>query len=288
MCDRWKTVSGDSVEGFYATLTTAEIRRRQYLTRQEIEIAHRDGLTDALSALREQEDALTAEMVRRLQKGNMNTSAPAPRWTVEVDDSVPGLTYLVRDYAGEPRARFMVGPDANRYADGLNAKIQEREERVSGGASADSTDAPNYVATAKRNRVDYIAALLDIVADPIEALAASYRIAEVGGQDDPGWSVDAAQETAEELLREMPLCVDATTTFEIVLGTGGPDSRLLIECDASQPHMGGDGPYGDVEYEIRRILYRYSWNGSGELELTGSDYRAAESFAERVIPELAE
>lgn len=90
-----------------------------------------------------------------------------------------------------------------------------------------------------------------------------------------------AAEEAEERLLEYPLCVEATTTFEIVL-RGGPDSRLVVECE----HHPESGPeYG---YTIRRVLYRYSWTGSAEIELTGENLRVAEEFARRVVPELAE
>jgi hypothetical protein len=51
-------------------------------------------------------------------------------------------------------------------------------------------------------------------------------------------------------------------------------------------NMDDDGRH-PRSYEIRRILYRYSWSGSAELELVGEDRRVAESFARRVVPELA-
>ena len=80
--------------------------------------------------------------------------------------------------------------------------------------------------------------------------------------------------------------MEATTTFEIVLGTGGPDDRLLVECET-----GGNRRWDDRDHapcEIRRILYRYSWDGSAERELSGGDYDLAEHLARRVVPELVE
>lgn len=105
-----------------------------------------------------------------------------------------------------------------------------------------------------------------------------------------GISPDAAEassimEDADVLLSEFPLCVETTTTFEIVLGTGGPDDRLLIECDGDGRN--DDGEYGGG-YTIRRVLYRYSWSGSAEVELSGEDRTTAEEFAHRVVPELVE
>jgi hypothetical protein len=101
-------------------------------------------------------------------------------------------------------------------------------------------------------------------------------------------SRETVQEQAEERLINYPLAVEATTVFEVVIGTGGPDDRLIFECDVSQPHMGGDGPYGEVQYEIRRVLYRYSWTGSAKRVLSGEDQETAEKLARRVVPELAE
>ena len=92
-----------------------------------------------------------------------------------------------------------------------------------------------------------------------------------------------AQEEAGECLDALPLAVEAVTTYEIVLGTGGPDDRLLVECDGyTDARAEGRG------HEIRRILYRYSWSGSAEVELVGEDREVAERFARQVVPELVE
>lgn len=104
------------------------------------------------------------------------------------------------------------------------------------------------------------------------------RLAEYGIEtthlDDPA----EVEEAATQVLSEYPLCVEATTVFEVVLGTGGPDDRLIFECS------------GDVEegFEIDRVLYRYSWTGSAERVLSGEDREVAEEFARRTVPELAE
>lgn len=62
---------------------------------------------------------------------------------------------------------------------------------------------------------------------------------------------------AAERLYELPLCVEATTTFEVVLGTGGPDNRLCLECDGCaadwQPDPHTPPP---TVYEVRRVLHR--------------------------------
>lgn len=88
---------------------------------------------------------------------------------------------------------------------------------------------------------------------------------------------------ASEALDALPLAVERTVAFEVVLGTGGPDDRLVFECSA-----GGDVGEGMHSFEIRRVLYRYSWTGSAEIELDGEDRQVAEELAGRTVPELAE
>lgn len=94
---------------------------------------------------------------------------------------------------------------------------------------------------------------------------------------------DEIQEQAEERLNEFPLCVESTTLFEVVIGTGGPDDRLIFECN----EIGTNG-LNQPEYEIARVLYRYSWTGSAERVLSGEDRETAEELARRVVPELVE
>lgn len=99
---------------------------------------------------------------------------------------------------------------------------------------------------------------------------------------------DEIQEQAEERLNEFPLCVEATTTFEVVIGTGGPDDRLLFECSVYDDGRIGEAGYSPQTYEISRVLYRYSWTGSAERVLSGEDRETAEALARRVVPELVE
>lgn len=171
------------------------------------------------------------------------------------------------------------------------AKRIERDGGIRIHPSEDETNAVEYVSTALRSRLDELGDLSKIARgedlgeysnDEILALDLAY------GQPGP---VDASQlsEEAEQRLIEYPLCVEATITFEIVLGTGGPDDRLLFECEPLEKA----GPREEVDsypqlYEIRRVLYRYSWMGSAERALSGSDRETAEDLARRVVPELVE
>lgn len=164
-------------------------------------------------------------------------------------------------------------------------------DEVSDGSS-DQTNAAAYVGTAMRGRMDDIRALVGIA----ETNDLS-RVSDLSNAQIEALGIDVTDnagewcEEAEERLAEFPLCVEATTTFEVVLGTGGPDDRLCFECDRvdlAAVH-GQTVPFADRwAYEIRRVLYRYSWSGSGEVELYGEDREAAEAFARRVVPELVE
>jgi hypothetical protein len=100
---------------------------------------------------------------------------------------------------------------------------------------------------------------------------------------------DEIVEAAEDRMFSLPLAVEATTTFEVVLGCGGPDRRLCFECDVdSRVIERGENVLQSVGYEIRRVLYRYSWDRSAEIELDGEDREVAEAFGRRVVPELVE
>ncbi len=152
----------------------------------------------------------------------------------------------------------------------------------------DVTDAAGYVGEAMRGRLDDLAALRQVIdgdADLIDQreLEALDVGAEFEDHELQSYGSDLT-DRAEERLDQLPLCIDRTTVFEIVLGTGGPDDRLLVECDTAQDWT----PEGSVSFEIRRVLYRYSWSGSAEVELSGEDRETAEAFARRVVPELVE
>lgn len=97
------------------------------------------------------------------------------------------------------------------------------------------------------------------------------------------------EEEAAERLDEYPLAVERTVSLEVVLGTGGPDDRLIFECDVVDPAaVAGDGSTAYGPLEISRVLYRYSWTGSAERVLSGQDRAAAEELGRRVVPELVE
>lgn len=98
-------------------------------------------------------------------------------------------------------------------------------------------------------------------------------------------------EAAERVMDGWPLAVESTVTFEIVLGVGGPDSRILIECDVEQHGSPATVPSGyerELSYEIRRVCYRYSWSGTADYEFSGEARAAVEAFARRVVPQLSE
>jgi hypothetical protein len=140
---------------------------------------------------------------------------------------------------------------------------------------ADETNAAEYVATAMRSRLETIRVLTETASG-----TGNYSNDELerAGLEFEGDS----REDAFERLRELPLSVETITLFEVVLGAGGPDDRLTVECD-----QGPGACPGVTSYEIRRIVYRYSWDGYGERVLTGDDFTAAATFASQVVPELA-
>jgi len=150
----------------------------------------------------------------------------------------------------------------------------------------DPTCASDAVGEAMRSRLDRLAVLVKIGngEDSSRAEREAVDLAAAGEDDaDGGWDV---QQEAQDRLHEFPLAVETMTTFEIVLGTGGPDDRILIEC-RTEKDRAQDGDTLTT-YEIRRVLYRYSWSGSAEVELVGEDREVAEAFAREVVPELVE
>jgi hypothetical protein len=161
--------------------------------------------------------------------------------------------------------------------------------RAKKASATSETDAAAYVGTAMRGRLDDLALLQSLAAEDDQTdfgkvgalMAMSARDVSEAGQP-------YMAEQAEEALDEFPLCVERMVSFEVVLGTGGPDDRLIIECDTVERGAGHQGFALGLDYEIRRVLYRYSWEGSGEVVLRGEDRKVAENFARRVVPELVE
>lgn len=153
----------------------------------------------------------------------------------------------------------------------------------------DETDAASYVETSARGLIGDLRALITAANSPTQVAEAKLEDLEIGAEFEDGYLVDErnTRERAGERLHEMPLAVEATTTFEVVLGTGGPDRRLCFECARGSKDVVWHDEIGEVPtYEIRRVLYRYSWEGSAEVELTGEDRETAEAFGRRVVPEL--
>ena len=148
-------------------------------------------------------------------------------------------------------------------------------------ARVDETDAAAYLGEAMRGRLEDLRDLMALSTGDAE-----YRVSDGGPRIGNRPGDYAGDHRPLDRLDEYPLCVEATTTFEIVLGTGGPDDRLLIECEGGREESEvGAAPSA---YEIRRILYRYSWSGSAERVLSGEDFDTAERFARQVVPELVE
>jgi hypothetical protein len=151
----------------------------------------------------------------------------------------------------------------------------------------DETNAREYVATAMRHRLDDIATLLNLSESEPDDL--SLEEVDLNGLGfSPDVEPDGIRESADVLIAELPLCVDQTHEFHIVLGTGGPDDRIIVECDVTPPQSRPSETVAitGTRYEVRRILYRYSWDGSGEVVLHGEDYQAALDFAHWHVPEL--
>ncbi len=149
---------------------------------------------------------------------------------------------------------------------------------------ANETDAGAYVEEAMRGRLDDLRVLTRTAAGHGREFS-NEELEAVGLEFD---GLDPADDAAGRLY-EYPLGVEATTTFEVVLGTGGPDDRLLFECDVVESRIieRGENVLQSVGYEVRRVYYRYSWSGSAELELHDTDREVAEALARRVVPELA-
>jgi hypothetical protein len=168
---------------------------------------------------------------------------------------------------------------------------RRQAEREGYSSDAEVGDAHAEVEESLRSRLDHLGALVAVVegrydevdADLLNSLDIGARV------DDHELQAGPDLEAAQRALDEYPLTVEQTTTFEVVLGVGGPHDRLLFECDPYDPlEVGRLGQPCEVAYEIRRVVYRYSWPGSAERELTGKDREVAIQFARRVVPDLAE
>jgi hypothetical protein len=192
-----------------------------------------------------------------------------------------GLTYAVIEYStatGRGEGRFKLDlPAERRY-------VRPEREPQTGDARAE-------IDGNLRGRLDELHNLQRL-ANPgvdLDEWSNDELLALDIGYGQPGpLEREEIQEQAEDRLDEYPLSVETTTVFEVVLGTGGPDDRLIFEC-STYPRAGqaeGDRPY--VIYEIDRVLYRYSWTGSAERVLSGEDRETAEELARRVVPELVE
>ncbi len=144
-------------------------------------------------------------------------------------------------------------------------------------AAPDQTDVAAYAPVSSSHLLSDLRVLLAIVGHenpgfPDDRLEDLGFVLEAGDplEDQAGWILD-----------ELPIATETTTTFEVVLGTGGPDRRLCLESDVAMLEASESG-----SFPIRRIYFRYSWVGAAEVELSGEDREVAEAFARRVVPEL--
>lgn len=137
----------------------------------------------------------------------------------------------------------------------------------------DETNAAEHINASLRNRLAYLDTLhLVVDGDADQADETTLGELDIGAEyDDHELQSEPSEEDAQEALNSFALGVETTTLHEIVLGTGGPDDRLIVEVDQGV---------------VRRIRYRYSWSGSAERTLSGGDYRTALRFACHLIPEL--
>lgn len=159
-------------------------------------------------------------------------------------------------------------------------EIVERENWEVGDAAAE-------IAKNMRARLDRFLALECASNDPAEQAQEGIEKLDLGAEYDDHELKNEGEvmEAAQEALNAFPLAVERMVSFEVVFGTGGPDDRLIVECSVAERH--GD-PTRDYDYEIRHVLYRYSWTGSAEVPLIGEDKEIGEAIARRYVPELAE
>jgi DNA processing protein len=177
----------------------------------------------------------------------------------------------------------MVGTGAKSGSrDGLDSDVD--------GGSCDETDASEYVDIAMQERLKTLKTLHMVIENEGRNVAEPDIVAAELGIDPNDLDGDGRDlvEVAETALYEQPLYVETTTIYEIVFGTGGPDDRLIVECNVIPPDPGGVHGSHVATNKFRRIVYRYSWSGSAEVELIGEDRDTAEAFARQVVPELVE
>jgi len=144
---------------------------------------------------------------------------------------------------------------------------------------SDETNAAEYVSTAMRGRLDDLAALHSVIDGEADQVDEATMIGlDIGAEyDDHELRTEPYGDQAQDALDTYALCTESTVLYEVVFGTGGPDDRLIVECDCDDEGR----PAG-----IRRILYRYSWSGSAERVLSGEDFDTAERYARSVLPAL--
>lgn len=171
----------------------------------------------------------------------------------------------------------------------MTNKTMSGSEDTRTDTPAEVGNAAAEIAEAMRGRLDHLAALQRVEAGEVDDFSNDeiLRLGLAYGHPGP-IPTEQLQEEAGERLDLFALSVETITTFEIVLGVGGPSDSLLIECSTYEEDAGQGHGIKRRGYEINRVLYRYSWEGSAEVELTGEDREVAEEFARRVVPELVE
>ncbi len=194
---------------------------------------------------------------------------------------------LVHKAFNEPGETVVIDDVTARYGTTTNIDtVSSSSGYAIGPAKTNVGDAHAEVREQAESRIAHIRMLNDLAAETadIDSYSNDDLLALGIGYAQPGaLELQQIVDEARERLRELPLVVEQRTQFEVVLGTGGPDDRLIFEC-----HHDGLGAHLSEGYEIERVLYRYSWTGTAEVELEGEDREIAEAFAREVVPELAE
>jgi hypothetical protein len=158
-------------------------------------------------------------------------------------------------------------------------EIPDRQGAGEATSRPDPTDARSSGPLSARHLIADLRVLLGVAGCRNPGFARE-RLEEVGLVLEGG---DPLEDQACALIDELPLSIEARTTFEIILGVGAPGRRLCLECRSYDRSPEG---YSEIAHDIRRVYYRYSWSGTAEVELAGEDRELAEEFAGRVVPEL--